>query len=108
MLYNALFGQQYVSLLVLINIMWPMLQPARPWTLPDSTFLCFSNREGRWTVMERDLSNPRTPVPEDAPSSPPPAAEPLMSNNASFYSLQSSYLLEEARARLERLLPKES
>jgi hypothetical protein len=61
-------------------------------------------REGKWTVMERELSSPSTPAPELTQTE--AGAEPL--NNANFYPLSdSSYLLEETRARLERLLPRD-
>lgn len=63
-------------------------------------------REGKWTVMDRDLS--AGPTSADVSAGSTPAAEPLMSNNANYYPLsESSYLLEEARARLERLLPRD-
>lgn len=62
-------------------------------------------REGKWSVMERDLSTPPTPPTEMAT---PSAAELRVGNNATLYPMtDSSYLLEEARARLERLLPKD-
>lgn len=61
-------------------------------------------REGKWTVRERNLISPPTPAASESDASPAPAPEPLMSNNANYYPLSSDYLLEEARARLERLL----
>lgn len=59
-------------------------------------------REGKWSVMERDLATPSSPQPELTSAQMAPEAL----NNANFYPLSdsSSYLLEEARARLERLL----
>lgn len=59
-------------------------------------------REGKWTVMDRDL-----PSPSGSPAEHAHAADhqPQPLNNANFYPLsEPSYLLEEARASLERLL----
>lgn len=55
--------------------------------------------------MDRDLPSPSVSPAEAAHAGEP---QPQHLNNASFYPLsESSYLLEEARARLERLLPRD-
>lgn len=59
-------------------------------------------REGKWTVMERDLIAPSSDSShcDDQQQ----LSEPMVGNNANLYPLsESSYVLEEQRARLERL-----
>lgn len=59
-------------------------------------------REGKWTVMERDLIAPSSHSShcDDQQQ----LSEPMVGNNANLYPLsESSYVLEEQRARLERL-----
>lgn len=55
--------------------------------------------------MDRDLPSPSVSPAEPAHAA---AQQPQPLNNAKSYPLsESSYLLEEARARLERLLPRD-
>lgn len=57
--------------------------------------------------MDRDVSSPSISPAEEAAQAADAQPQPL--NNANYYPLsESSYLLDEARARLERLLPRDS